>query len=209
MEVGQQSSILLIHAFLGCRTTCQIHNIGKGKVFPEKRLQAIFDEKSSVFYDKNAAKEDVKMEGEALMLSLFRKGTGKSLGDLRAKMFSEKVKNNNHVKPQSFPPTTDATTLHSLRVYHQIQSWLCNDIDPTNWGWRVADGKLVPVMMTQEPAPGYLLKYVRCSCKEGACHENSRCSCQKYGIQCTLSCSNCNGVSCQNPQRSEAGVAED
>ena len=103
MEVGQQSSILLIHAFLGCDTTSRIHNIGKGKVFQDKRLQAIFDEKSSVFYDKNAAKEDVKMEGEALMLSLFRKGTGKLRGDLRAKMFSEKVKNNNHVKPQSLP----------------------------------------------------------------------------------------------------------
>ena len=36
-------------------------------------------------------------------------------------------------------------------------------------------------------------------CKEDGCAGNTNCSCNKFGIQCSMSCTKCNGVSCMNP----------
>ena len=111
----------------------------------------------------------------------------------------EKVEKDEVVKPEALPPTSDAAAQHSFRVYSQIQEWLGNLLSPTDWGWKVADGCCVPILITQPAAPDYLLKYVCCGCKENGCDTN-RCSCKKYGLSCTLSCQKCNGVSCKNAQ---------
>ena len=86
----------------------------------------------------------------------------------------------NAISPDSLPPTSNAAMYHSLRVYHQVQTWLLNDLPPLKWGYIK------------------LLKMFRCSCKGGC--KNSRCTCVRHGLKCTMICRECNGVSCKNTQ---------
>ena len=56
------------------------------------------------------------------------------------------------------------------RFYLQVMLWLSkiNDMDPTNLGWFLKDGKLFSVMMDISPAPERLFKMVRCNCSDDA-----------------------------------------
>ena len=103
------------------------------------------------------------------------------------------------VSPESLPPTSAVASLHSLRVYHQVQVWRdLQDLDPEAWGWVVKRGKLLPVYTTKAPAPASLLKLFRCNCKKEC--RNSRCTCYKNGLKCSAMCGECKGVSCLNCQ---------
>ena len=100
------------------------------------------------------------------------------------------------VAPESLGPNSDAASLHSLRVYHQVQAWLGNDIPPEYWGWYMRkDGLLMPTMMSLPPAPQNLLNVLRYGCKTDC---RGRCSCYKFNLKCTYMCLNCKGVSCLN-----------
>ena len=125
-----------------------------------------------------------------------------SLNKLRYKTFMDKIRGTNAVKPENLPPTEDSARQHFLRVYHQVQTWMGCSLDPLQYGWRLDVDKLVPVFTTQPPASSRLSKYVSSGCKEDGCLKNN-CSCQKYGVPCSLSCSKCNGVTCGNQQKPE------
>ena len=64
---------------------------------------------------------------------------------------------------------------------------------PLNHGWQLADGVLTIEWLRQRPAPDELLLLVSCSCQSG-CASN-RCSCHRFGVQCTDAC-RC--VDCEN-----------
>lgn len=51
---------------------------------------------------------------------------------------------------ENLPPTEGAAKQHGFRVYLQLQKWLGNDYDLTQWGWKVEDNLLMPVY-TEEP----------------------------------------------------------
>lgn len=125
---------------------------------------------------------------------------GNSLDFERAAMFSRKVASRSvYLPPESLPPTCDAARYHSYRVYHQVQTWLGNILDPTKWGWLLHKGqnmKLKPVSMRRDAAPASLLKLVKCNC-HGRCDKNT-CSCRKNGLSCTLACGYCKGITCTN-----------
>ena len=97
-------------------------------------------------------------------------------------------------------PTIDAIQQHLKRVYLQVQDWLHGDqvtMDPSEWGWmRKKDDTLVPVQMTQKPAPDDILELIFCGCA-GNCDRMS-CSCRKHGLPCNVACKNCEGSSCTN-----------
>ena len=112
----------------------------------------------------------------------------------------EKVDGFNVIKPECLPPTTEAMTHHSYRVYHQVQTWLGNVFPVEDWSWTVRQSEYYPVLSNKPPAPDYLLKYVRCQCKEDG-YKAQLCSCRKYGVPCTVSCKQCNGVSCFNSEQ--------
>ena len=95
------------------------------------------------------------------------------------------------IKPESLGPTSDSTAQHSLRIYHQIQSWRGVELDAEEWGFEFKQGKLLPIQMTKPPAPDELLKIIRCSYKVD-------CTCIVYGLQCTTVYTGCRGVSCQH-----------
>ena len=103
------------------------------------------------------------------------------------------------VSPQSLPPTLAATSFYSLRVHHQGQVWkVREDLDPELWGWVVKGSKLFSVYTSKPPAPASLLKLFRCRCKTEC--KNSRCTCFKNGLKCSVMCGKCRGVSCLNCQ---------
>ena len=67
----------------------------------------------------------------------------------------------------SLPPTSAAAYEHSLRVYHQVQAWLEQDLDPTEWGWKIKEGCHVPVTSQLLAAPVEILENIHCGCKTG------------------------------------------
>jgi len=77
--------------------------------------------------------------------------------------YAEKHQHHHH-------PTSSSTMFLSRRVYLQVMQWLSkiNDMDPTNLGWFLKDGKLFSVMMDISPAPERLFKMVRCNCSDDA-----------------------------------------
>ena len=60
--------------------------------------------------------------------------------------------------PQSLPPTSSAVSQHSLKVYHQVQAWLGNDLDPEGYGWKIVDNKYESINTLLPVAPQFLLK---------------------------------------------------
>ncbi len=69
------------------------------------------------------------------------------------------------------------------------------DIDPTKWGWKLDGKSLQPLMTDLEPAPEFIIKFIRCKCKLSArspCSSNV-CSCRKHGLKCVSACGDCHG----------------
>ena len=122
------------------------------------------------------------------------------LESLHVSKFSEKVvTGNKYIPPERLPPTSDSANFHSQRAYLQVQAWLGNNMDPTEWGWEIINSQtpcLKPIRMKNPAAPESLLKIVRCKCA-GNC-ETKRCSCRKHGIKCNNACGYCKGFTCAN-----------
>ena len=138
---------------------------------------------------------DPEGEGCKAMVSLFNGRQTDSLESLRSRFLSKKVCTaKSFVKPERLPPTTFSAKLHSRRTYLQLMQWMCktDGINPTDWGWMLQGGKLVPLMMDKNPAPESLLKMIHCSCSTGC--STKRCSCKKSGLECTTAC----GHLCEN-----------
>ncbi len=58
-------------------------------------------------------------------------------------------------------------------------------MDAANWGWRVEENVLVPIMSETNVAPDNLLKMIHCNCTTGC--TTLRCSCRRYGLPCHTS----------------------
>ena len=69
------------------------------------------------------------------------------------------------IDPASLPPTSNACKHHSLRAYHQAQSWLGQTKDPLQYGWKNVDSALYPVTMDKSAAPDSILSPIKCGCK--------------------------------------------
>ena len=129
-----------------------------------------------------------------------RKKIDLGLNVVRGSRWSEKVSNSNRpVEVCSLPPTSDAAKYHSYRVYLQTQIWMGNTSDrlnPTDWGWKHMDNEYHPVKMDSLPAPDSLLMVIRCKCSTDCA--SKKCTCRKYGLECTSGCGECRGVACTN-----------
>ena len=77
-----------------------------------------------------------------------------------------------------------------------MQSWLGNDLEPTDWGYKIVESSLVPIIMDGQPAPPELLKIIRCGCK-GYCDTN-QCTYKSNGLYCTNVCAQCENGICIN-----------
>lgn len=139
---------------------------------------------ASSFMEPNQSHECVNKHGQAALEVLYNCKPGNSLDFERAARFSSKVASRLvYLPPESLPPTVNAAKYHSYRVYHQVQTWLGNILDPNKWGWLLHKAQhveyLKPVRMQRDAAPESLLKLVKCNC-HGMDWKN--------GLLCTLAC---------------------
>ena len=195
-------SILVDHAFLGCDTTSRLFGIGKQAVLPFLKSHEEFRNNCEVFLNPRSTKEEVQQAGENLLLCFYKATKGEVLSKARCRVFLEKLNSSKtltFVNPGRLPPTPSAVKFHSYRVFYQVMEWrnTASELDPKDWGWRLRDGRLTPIMTDIGPTPPHLLNVIRCSCTRSNC-DSSRCSCQKNGLPCTLACKDCQGIACSN-----------
>ena len=212
-RIPSKDLILFAHAFMGCDTTSGF--FGKGKVrilklLKNKKLKEI----ASIFGELNATPALIGEGGVQTARKLYggRKDS-ESLGYLRLLKFTDMVTGGKKLRPEALPPTERATYYHALRVHHQVAQWKCLDLhvlDPCDWGWFNNNGKLCPTMTDQEPAPSFLLNYIRCNCKltsKNTCGTNT-CSCRRNGLKCVRACGDCRGINCNNVEKMILEVEE-
>ena len=118
---------------------------------------------------------------------------------LQLVMYNQKLMKNKNkaVQARDLPLTSATTGFQSKHVYFQIQKWATlgqPGPNPEDWGWEICDNCLLPIMANMEPAPDYLLRVIRCSCKQDC--SAARCSCNKHGFTCTQACKECKGICC-------------
>ena len=206
-KLGENCNCMgLVHAILGCDTTSRVQNVGKRSAFLKLLTDTKFKQIARQFYDSDSKPEDIICAGEKLLLLIYG-AKENTLDKLRFSKFGHKIATSTVVvTPDSLCPTSDAAGLHSLRVYHQVQAWMGNDIPPLNWGWYMRkDNHLMPIMMSSPPAPQSLLKVIRCTCTTDC---QGRCTCYKFQLKCTYLCCNCKGVSCLNCEDAAELIAE-
>ena len=77
------SSILFVHALLGCDTTSRVHGIGKGIALKKAKTNAQFRQLADVFNRSDSWREDVIEAGEKALLSVFNAASTESLNSQR------------------------------------------------------------------------------------------------------------------------------
>ena len=104
-----------------------------------------------------------------------------SLDDARFSAFEEKVLSTSiDIKCEKLPPTSCAAEQHMYRVFHQVQQWNEQTLDPTAWGWKLKKGHYFPVTTLKAIAPKDLLDNVSCKCAKSGC--GKACSCRKANL---------------------------
>ena len=148
-------NLLFLHAISGCDTTSRPFGIGKVGVL---KKYAALENSASTFMSPTSSKSDIEKEGERALLIMYGCATVSSLSSARFDRFQVKVATSaGYVPPEKLPPTVDAERFHSLRTYHQVQTWRGNNLPPENWGWSTSPSGLVPFKMSKEAAPEQLL----------------------------------------------------
>jgi hypothetical protein len=138
--------------------------------------------------------------GSKAMIAIFGGKCIDSLASLRYNIFIKKIASaKSFVTPERLPPTASSTKFHCLRTYYQIMVWTERegDIDVMNWGWKLEDNNLVPIMSEMNAAPDNLIKMIHCN-RTTAC-KTPCCSCVGYGLPCHAVCGLCQLESYDNP----------
>ena len=197
------NDLLFVHAFTGCDSVSRIFGIGKQSVFQliinTSKKEKVIKDCSKAFSLPKQSPDVVEANGCRAMVALFNADQKDSLASIRYNMLCKKsARAKTFVTPERLPPTTSACKFHSLRTYYQVMEWMgCSEeMDPSEWGWRVEGDKLVPVMTDKSPAPDVLIQMIHCNCS-GRCNA-LRCTCRKHGLECTSACGHCQDGNCDN-----------
>lgn len=182
-------------------TAVQLHGVLELEAASMKELRNNLQLQTlaEVFLQDNATLEDILSAGEKALVLLYNGSSREGLDELRYRLFCSKVAvGTTFVQIHTLPPTSAAARFHSMRVYLQVQEWMGLKVamDPTDYGWKLEHGILVPVTTDLPAAPADVLKVIRCTCKSGC--DTKRCSCRKHGLECTSGCGECRGVGCCN-----------
>ena len=89
--------------------------------------------------------------------------------EARLRLFNAKVITGvTNFKRTLLPPTSAAASELSLRVNHQVEMWLENDLKPTDLGLKLVKGQYVLVTTQLPAAPSEILEIIYCNCKGAA-----------------------------------------
>ena len=196
----------VIHALTGCDSTSQMFGIGKGSAFKRYRYDKQLRTKSEVFQSPCSSNEEIAVAGESILVNLSGGLQSEGLDQLRYRKFTNKVMcSSTCVKVQSLPPTSAAAKFHCFRAYYQVHEWLDSNAElcPLALGWVRVNDRLVPIRTDLAAAPDDLLKMIRCRCKSSC--DTKRCTCRRNGLECSLGCGECRGITCSNT----SNIAED
>ena len=121
----------MLHFFTGCDTVSRIFGVGQGRLLNirGKLTESIIQ----TFYSHDSTKEEIKSADETIFYLLLNLSPSDgNLDAARLWLFNAKViKGCAAIDSTSLPPTSVAAYEDSLRVYHQVQAWLEQDLDPT------------------------------------------------------------------------------
>lgn len=150
----------------------------------------------SLWMVRNASKARIANAGCKLIASIYKcEDPDLSLNKFRFK-FYELLKAKSALKIDKLPPSEGVAKMHAYRVYFQLQTWLGNKKNATDWGWKMTKNILMPEYTDMTLIPEDLMKKISCGCKTG-CH-NTQCGCRKHGLKCTDLCTTCDPDCCQN-----------
>jgi len=205
-QVGTEVCQLLpaMHALTGCDSTSSLHGIGKKSALSVMRKHhETFELLSELGANCSIISDEIVRLCLTFIGHLYGEHTS-DLNRLRYHLFTKKC-----LDSSKLPPTEDSARHHIQRANYQCFIWK-NALSgnqavssPIGNGWTTDDsGNLVPMLMSNNPAPESLLELTVCRCKTGC---TSRCSCRRANLACTLSC-HCNN-NCQN-NTSENGDEE-
>ena len=168
LDPSLSESLFFIHSLSGCDTTSRPYGIGKMYAIGQYRD---LQEVAHVFMMSENS-------WDALAV-LYACKFSTDLNLEQASKFSEKVaSSSSYVAPE--------------RLGQHIVGYWLGIGHPQNQ----TRNFLSPKRMKQVSAPVSLLKIVRCNCS-GNCGKNT-CSCKRNGLQCTLACGQCKGITCTN-----------
>ena len=191
------NNLLFVHALLGCDTTSRVFGIGKRAALKKLQQSEYFGHQAEFFCNPAVSYSDIDKAGENALVCLYGGEQGENLNALRLRQFCQRVASSStYVQPCSLPPTSAAAKFHSRRVYHQVQTWKGKSLNAEDWGWSIRDGIMTPTGTDQKPAPDYLMEAIHCNCRTDC--STRRCSCRKYGLECSPACGDCKGLLCTN-----------
>ena len=151
---------------------------------------------AEVFQKIDSSPQEIVTNGICFLLALY--GVSNKIDCLDQYRYLTFVKNTRNIKRvqlSCLPPTSASSSQHLYRVYYQVQVWLGNQLDPSDWGWKLVDNTLEPIDTLLPPAPERLLNTIFCNCKKGC---SAKWSCKNVGLLCSSVCTNCRGQSCSN-----------
>ena len=136
--------------------------------------------------DENS-QENVENAGIKLLIKMYKGRKGDTLNGLRFTRYMITLASSQQsICSETLPPTESAAHFLCQQVYLQVQTWKLlssNTTSEEEWGWKLENGHLEPVMIDEEIAPPDLLNITHCKCNLSRCSSSS-CSFQKYGLHC-------------------------
>lgn len=154
-----KSLVGFIHCFSGCDTTSAF--AGKGKKTTVQSLLKIENLSTfvDVFYNAEADAKIIAENGRKIIAALYKsKNLNQQLNELRFKLYESSVIQSSF-KLEKLPPTDGAADQHCFRSYLQLQTWLGNKKNVTDWGWKTdANQSVTPIYTNNTLIPEELLK---------------------------------------------------
>ena len=181
------SALLAVYVLTGCDTVS--YPFKKGKRKAAKVALAMCSKLPMLcrFGSDLSVTEDVVREARDVFVALYGKEGFGSLNTLRQHIFAS-----SHSDLRALPPTEASFQLHLLRALFQLavckrahQNMLALP-PPTEFGRKVTNGKLIPIMMSNEPRPSQAANPVFCKCEKSRCLRN--CSCARHKVPCIIGC---------------------
>jgi len=190
-------NLLFLYAYSGCDTTSLFDGFRKQTVFKLLLNNLELQTQFKIFTSVNYSQKEIEVAGLKATLALYGGRKNESIANLCARIMSENFLNSSvFVGPEKLPPTEGSLKYHSYRTYHQIMTWMREEMNGENWGWYIRDSKIFPGTMDHTYAPDKLLKVVHCSCKTGC--TTLQCTCKRSGLSCTYICGTCKVDGCSN-----------
>ena len=191
---GKVDSFSFVHADTGCGTTSAVYRKGKRVPFRKLQAQPALCTAVQVFNDPQASKNAVAAAGEVFLWLVY--GDRRQLGRQEAPtLLADHCETESVCEIRLGDSATNVSSCTSTLVPGIPPS---TALDPTDWGWRLKDGRLTPLPTLREPAPERLIHLITCNCRSG-CERN----CRRSGLPCTSMCGLCAGHGCSNHDTSD------